>query len=348
MKKILILVWCVIGALAFAKCDKCGGKGLFEMEIQCPLCLGYGNVSPAWFNLSVGNTRWTETTYWTGLQTKSDVHNKLFSFKTCPFCAKSKRPGSIIWTHICACPLGESRNVKAICSSARAKVKSKCKQFGLDTKEGLDGGNDEFALNMNRWMMKWQLPPKLYKKLLYEVLNTKFDTEGAHYKRSESKYTEKKFNDSDDKEIPTYARIYSDKSNENDEKLDEAKNDLDSEKSETSLDGIKMNPTLFKASMSSIRLKPYTFENCSCRLDDYYNYEYRGMEKYYWCVDITIRWGNSGFETFYGYIKKDSREGKKMFSIISDGDEHENLTLTLMYSKKASNNKHVGITSVEE
>lgn len=201
MKKFFIISLCLISLFAFGKCEHCKGHDIIESTIQCPLCLGYGNVSPAWYNLSIGNTRWMETTYWTGLQTKSNIRHKLFSFKACPFCVKSKKPGSIVWTHLCTCSMGESMNVKSICDYARAKVKSKCKKLDVDM-SGLDTGNDEFALNVDRWMSHWQLPPKLFRKLLNEVINNKFDTEGAHCKWDESKYTEKKFKDSEDSDIP--------------------------------------------------------------------------------------------------------------------------------------------------
>ena len=216
MKKIIIVASAILAFTVFAQsCEHCKGRGIIESTIQCPLCAGYGNLSPAWFNLSPGETRWTETTYWTGLQTKSDVRKKMFSFKACPHCARSKRIGSIVWTHLCSCPFGESRKIKSICASARAKVKSKCKKLDVDM-TGLDTGNDEFALNVDRWMSRWQLPPKLFRKLLNEVINNKFDTEGAHYKRDESKYTEKKFKDSEDSDIPAGARKY-----DSDEKKDE-------------------------------------------------------------------------------------------------------------------------------
>ncbi len=218
MKKIILVASAVLAFTAFAKsCDKCRGRGVIEATIQCPLCYGYGNLSPAWFNLAVGNTRWTETTYWTGLQTKSDYRHKMFSFKTCPMCQRSKRPGSITWIHICACPAGESPKVKAACKSARAKAKSKCRQMGVDS-EGIDTGDDEYSLNVAAWMTRWQLPPKLYKKLLNEVVNNKFDSEGAHYKRNESKYTEKKFRDDESEDIPKGSRMAKDDS---DEKKDE-------------------------------------------------------------------------------------------------------------------------------
>ena len=85
MKKLILVITCLIAVMSFAdNCKRCNNKGYFEDYFMCPLCRGYFFISPAWFDLSTGNTRWTETTYWTGLQTKSDVRKKMFSFKKCP------------------------------------------------------------------------------------------------------------------------------------------------------------------------------------------------------------------------------------------------------------------------
>jgi hypothetical protein len=212
--------------------------------------------------------------------------------------------------------------------------------MGVDS-EGIDTGDDEYSLNVAAWMTRWQLPPKLYKKLLNEVVNNKFDSEGAHYKRNESKYTEKKFRDDEEQDIPKGSRMAKDDSDSDDDK------DTDKGDSSEKIDTNGMSPNILKARMVDMKLKPVEFSNCTVKIFDYYNYEYRDMEKYYWSVKIKVETGDENVY-FYGYIKKTTPAGKRMYKLLSDGKEHKGIKLKLMYSKQAEDSEHIGIVDFTE
>ena len=58
-------------------------------------------------------------------------------------------------------------------------------------------------------------------------------------------------------------------------------------------------------------------------LDNYYNYAFDNAER----THYSIRFGLKGVS---GYVRKDSRLGKRLFDILKDGEEH-NLVLEIRF-----------------
>lgn len=200
MKKIMFVIACLIVALSYAgNCKRCKNKGYFEDYIACPLCRGFAFISPAWFNMDVGNTRWVETTYWTGLQTKSDVRKKMFSFKKCPLCDHSMKKGGLRTVFICSC---ENRvKMKPKVELAKQELFKLCLKVGITSFGGIDDFkfNDWRALNAWDHLKRSSAHGSILQKLVYEYLSEDFfDHEAADYKRDTSKYQKRKFFESDE------------------------------------------------------------------------------------------------------------------------------------------------------
>ena len=62
-------------------------------------------------------------------------------------------------------------------------------------------------------------------------------------------------------------------------------------------------------------------------LDDYYNYQFSGMNDKYYSVDLENEEESLGIN---GYIEKESESGNKIFNIIKDRNSHK-LTLKIKY-----------------
>jgi hypothetical protein len=62
-------------------------------------------------------------------------------------------------------------------------------------------------------------------------------------------------------------------------------------------------------------------------LDDYYNYQFSGMNDKYYSVELENGEGSLGI---HGYVEKESGSGEKIFNIIKDGDSHK-LMLKIKY-----------------
>lgn len=72
---------------------------------------------------------------------------------------------------------------------------------------------------------------------------------------------------------------------------------------------------------------------CVCTISDYFNYEWDGCEKTHWSIDIKAYTSDGeDWESFYGFVPKNSQLGKRLYNILSDGKEHK-LNLVLQYEK---------------
>ena len=200
MKKLILVITCLITVMSLAgNCKRCNNKGYFEDYFMCPLCRGYFFISPAWFDLSTGNTRWTETTYWTGLQTKSDVRKKMFSFKKCPLCEHSTKKGGLKFVYICSCD--NKVKMKPQVELAKKELFKLCKKVGITS----IGSTKDFKINdwraLNAWihLKKSSARGEVLRKLVYEYTSEDFfNIEAADYKRDESKYQKRIFSQTDD------------------------------------------------------------------------------------------------------------------------------------------------------
>lgn len=57
----------------------------------------------------------------------------------------------------------------------------------------------------------------------------------------------------------------------------------------------------------------------TAKLDDYYNYEFRNAYSGY--LSVSLSDDGPGFP-LYGYAKRDSKHGKRIYEILKDGEEH--------------------------
>ena len=72
------------------------------------------------------------------------------------------------------------------------------------------------------------------------------------------------------------------------------------------------------------------------KLSDYYNYSYRDLVDSYWSIDFGDIESRNSAET-YGYVKKDTPDGKKIFDILQDGKPH-NMILDSKYKANDGSN----------
>ena len=200
MKKIVFILACIVSAVSFAyDCKRCNDKGYFEEYWICPLCRGYFYISPAWFDMDVGNTRWTVKTYWTGVQTKSKERKKLFSFKKCPLCENSTKKGGLKFVYICSCD--NKVKMKPQVELAKKELFKLCKKIGL---KGIGSTkdfeiNDWRAINAYLHLKKSSARGEVLRKLVWEYTSEDFfDIEAADYMRDESKYQKLIFSQTDD------------------------------------------------------------------------------------------------------------------------------------------------------
>ena len=75
-------------------------------------------------------------------------------------------------------------------------------------------------------------------------------------------------------------------------------------------------------------------------LDDYYNYEFMGAQRYYWSIELGDL--NVGLN---GYVRKDSETGKKMYELLKDGEGH-NLIVKMKFLPNGS--PHGNVVLIEE
>lgn len=78
-------------------------------------------------------------------------------------------------------------------------------------------------------------------------------------------------------------------------------------------------------------------------LDDYYNYEFRNLSDSYWSIYLseitTERITFSRPLSLYGYIPKESEDGKKLFELLKDGSEKA-VILELKYPNNNDNSSN--------
>ena len=92
-----------------------------------------------------------------------------------------------------------------------------------------------------------------------------------------------------------------------------------------------ISPAMFKADINSL---PVVVAAVT-KIDDYYNYEFSDLRKYYWSVRVEAQTGNK-YETecFTGYVYKDSEMGKRIREFLQDGKKHAAL-VKLAHPKNA-------------
>ena len=74
--------------------------------------------------------------------------------------------------------------------------------------------------------------------------------------------------------------------------------------------------------MASRPTKPVAMR-VEATLSDYYNYDFRAAQRTHYSIRFLGR-------HIFGYVRKDSRAGKRLFNILKDGDKHS-LVLSLRY-----------------
>lgn len=100
-------------------------------------------------------------------------------------------------------------------------------------------------------------------------------------------------------------------------------------------------PTTYENPMSwatyrATRPKTETRMALTAKLSDYYNFDYTDLVDTYWSVGFSDMSHKESAET-YGYIKKDSPDGKKIFELLKDGMSH-NMILESKYKANDGSN----------
>jgi hypothetical protein len=102
---ICLAIYSVINYSAFAFCKSCNDRGYKYNEIECPLCKGFGTVSPAYYGNAIGVTRWTVTESFIGCakiaEFESEKKYKKYTFQKCPVCNNYKKKGFIRTAEYC-------------------------------------------------------------------------------------------------------------------------------------------------------------------------------------------------------------------------------------------------------
>ena len=78
-------------------------------------------------------------------------------------------------------------------------------------------------------------------------------------------------------------------------------------------------------------LAPETFR-VHAKLSDYYNYKYRDAKQSHYSLDLSfpISQTKNDRETIYGFVERDSADGKALYDILKDGEYHK-VMLMLRY-----------------
>jgi len=71
-------------------------------------------------------------------------------------------------------------------------------------------------------------------------------------------------------------------------------------------------------------------------LDDYYNYQFSGMNDKYYSVDLETEEKSLDIN---GYVEKKSKNGNQIFNILKDGNSHK-LTLKIKYMDYGSSDSN--------
>lgn len=171
----------LIAGFAMA-CPKCQNKGTIIKMVECPLCEGQKDVSPAWFGKSIGNHRWTETTYWTGIKQESNHRDHHFKFLSCPCCKNSTKKGQISTMEYCEC----GKITPATIKTAKMKVSGYIRTNNVKN-INLDDVSDETIVRVAHEIRNWQATPKVFGKLLKSALDGEYDTEEANCNRENVK-----------------------------------------------------------------------------------------------------------------------------------------------------------------
>lgn len=108
---------------------------------------------------------------------------------------------------------------------------------------------------------------------------------------------------------------------------------------ESSMLKCDMSWSEFKAS----KPKESTKFRVAVSLDDYYNYEFRNLSDSYWSISLseitTERITGTKPLLLYGYIPKESEDGKKLFELLKDGSEKA-VILELKYPNNNDNSSN--------
>jgi len=74
-----------------------------------------------------------------------------------------------------------------------------------------------------------------------------------------------------------------------------------------------------------------------CKLSDYYNYGYIDLQNKYYSIECYSEFDES---IIYAYVDKNSDDGKKIFEILKDGNNHK-LVLAVKYDYKSENTSDI-------
>lgn len=80
---------------------------------------------------------------------------------------------------------------------------------------------------------------------------------------------------------------------------------------------LQKNPMTLKAYMVQRLTKPMLFR-VAASLDTYYNFEFKDAHNNYLSIQLNI--GTSS--ALYGYVRRESKSGKRMYEILKDGEYH--------------------------
>ncbi|MGE3757615.1 MAG: hypothetical protein AB7H97_07660 [Pseudobdellovibrionaceae bacterium] len=99
---------------------------------------------------------------------------------------------------------------------------------------------------------------------------------------------------------------------------------------------VSYNPMTFKAMQAQKPTDPQKFR-VFAELANYYNYEFRDSDSYLYSIRLHEP---ETYESVYGYIKRDSPDGKRLYEILKDGQKHP-VILNVRYHPYASQNNLV-------
>lgn len=98
------------------------------------------------------------------------------------------------------------------------------------------------------------------------------------------------------------------------------------------------NPMSWKAYMAQRPLKPMIFR-VAANLASYYNYEFSNAQPGYFSIKL------DPYAFLYGYVKRGSKSGKRMYEILKDGETHH-LTVKIRYLSDRSDDGTVLIDTL--
>ena len=187
--KIYKLFICCCIALSISvtmACPKCNDRGYVYENKECPLCEGYGTVSPAYYGKAVGVTRWTVTESFIGAakigEWESEKKYKKYTFAKCPVCTNSKFPGKIKSAKECDC----GKDLKKLNTqnyNIFLRMLSKENAASLKAGDNFPKPGEFFWTRLFVEKGNWKMDSKNKQSLLCQAIADKWDVEDARYGR---------------------------------------------------------------------------------------------------------------------------------------------------------------------